>query len=115
MIVVDPRKLEWVDPPRGYYLTKVKQKVLWEDKRTGATMALVRFPVGVADKIHSHPEANQFCWALGGEWRAPDGVKRLKDVLFFFPKSERHGATEFTEETAFLFFWDGPPAPQVEE
>ena len=116
MIVVDPSKLEWVDPPRGYYLTKVKQKVLWEDKETGATMALVRFPVGVADKIHSHPEANQFCWALSGEWRTPDRVRiGLKDVLFFFPKGERHGATEFTEETTFLFYWDGPPAPQVEE
>jgi len=94
----------------------VKQKVLWEDKETGATMALVRFPVGVADKIHSHPEANQFCWALGGEWMTPDRVRiGLKDVLFFFPRGERHGATEFTEETTFLFYWDGPPAPQVGE
>jgi hypothetical protein len=94
----------------------VKQKVLWEDKETGATMALVRFPVGVADKIHSHPQANQFCWALGGEWMTPDRVRiGLKDVLFFFPKGERHGATEFTEETTFLFYWDGPPAPKVGE
>ena len=94
----------------------MKQKVLWEDKETGATMALVRFPVGVADKIHSHPEANQFCWALGGEWMTPDRVRiGLKDVLFFFPRGERHGATEFTEETTFLFYWDGPPAPQVGE
>ena len=116
MIVVDPSKLEWVDPPRGYYLTKVKHKVLWEDKETGATMALVRFPVGVADRIHSHPEANQFSWALGGEYRTPGGARmRLKDVLILMPRGEKHGATDFTEETTFLFYWDGPPTPQVGE
>jgi len=42
-------------------------------------------------------------------------LKQQKPELFFFPKGERHGATEFTEETTFLFFWDGPPAPQVGE
>jgi len=31
------------------------------------------------------------------------------------PRGEKHGATDFTEETTFLFFWDGPPSPQVEE
>ena len=51
-------EIEWEDTPRGYYLTDVKQKVLWEDPKTGATLALVKFPKGVADKIHSHPEAN---------------------------------------------------------
>ena len=60
MKLVDSRKLEWEDPPRGYYITDVKQKVLWENLETGAMMALVKFPNGVADEIHSHPHANQF-------------------------------------------------------
>ncbi len=24
------KDIEWEDPPRGYYLTKVKQQVLWD-------------------------------------------------------------------------------------
>ena len=52
------KDIEWEDSQRGYYLTQVKQKVLWEDRKTGATLVLVKFPPGVADKIHSHPEAD---------------------------------------------------------
>jgi len=59
MRVVPFEDLEWEDPPRGYYLTDVKQKTLWKDEKSGATLALIKFPEGVADKIHSHPEANQ--------------------------------------------------------
>jgi hypothetical protein len=34
--IVDPRTLEWADPPRGYYLTDVKKKVPWRDEETVA-------------------------------------------------------------------------------
>ena len=35
------KDIEWKDEPRGYYLTNVKQHTHWEDKKTGATPALV--------------------------------------------------------------------------
>ena len=44
MLLTDAKILPWEEPPRGYYLTAVKQKVLWEDKETGATTVLLRFP-----------------------------------------------------------------------
>jgi hypothetical protein len=34
------KDIEWKDAPRGYYFTNVKQHTLWEDKKTGATLAL---------------------------------------------------------------------------
>ena len=34
-------EVEWEDPPRGYYLTDVKQKTLWVDKETGATVVSI--------------------------------------------------------------------------
>ena len=36
MKVFDSKELDWKNPPRGYYLTEVKEKVIWEDKKTGA-------------------------------------------------------------------------------
>jgi hypothetical protein len=29
-------------------------------------------------------------------------------------KGVKHGATDVTKESIFLFFWDGPPKPKVE-
>lgn len=115
---LDFNEIEWEDPPRGYYLTDVKQKVLWEDPRTGATLALVKFPKGVADKIHSHPEANQITIGLTGEILMPPNnapTKLVPNMAAIASKGVKHGATECTEESIILFFWDGPPKPEVIE
>ncbi len=112
------KDIEWEDPPRGYYLTKVKQKVLWEDKNTGATLALVKFPEGVADKIHSHPGANQMTIGFSGEVEMPpNGIIApvQPDKAMIIPKGEKHGATRVTKESILLFFWDGSPRPVIEE
>jgi len=112
------KDIEWEDSPRGYYLTEVKQKVLWEDKKTGATLTLVKFPPGVADKIHSHPEADQITIGLSGELEMPPkGVitPLVPNMAMTMPKGGKHGATRFTKESIILFFWDGPPKPKIEE
>jgi hypothetical protein len=43
----------WKDAPRGYYLSDVKQHTLWHDPKTGATLALMKFPKGVADEMRA--------------------------------------------------------------
>ena len=114
MKVVDSKNLDWEDPPRGYYITDVKEKVIWEEERTGAKMVLIKFPVGIADKLHSHPESDQFTYGLSGEAETGDGQKISMDGRFFyFPKGETHGATKITKETIALFYWDGPSIPKV--
>ena len=110
--------IEWEDPPRGYYLSDVKQKVLWEDKKTGATLALVKFPVGVADKIHSHPEATQITIGLSGEMLMPPENKPMKiepNMVVTASKGGKHGASQVTKESIVLFFWDGSPKPEIHE
>ena len=110
------KDIEWKDAPRGYYLTNVKQHTLWEDKKTGATLALVKFPKGVADKMHSHPEATQVTIGLSGEVEMPQGIMPLiPNMLMTADKGGKHGATNFTKESIVLFFWDGPPKPKVHE
>lgn len=114
MKLVNAEHLEWEDPPRGYYLTDVKQKVLWENKETGAMMALVKFPAGVADKIHSHPHANQFIYGLQGAIENDAGVvSSIEGIFAYAEKDEAHGATRIAEETILLFYWDGPPTPRI--
>ncbi len=114
MKVVDSKKLNWEDPPRAYYLTDVKEKVIWEDERTGAKMALIKFPIGISDKLHSHPESDQFIYGLSGEAETGDGEKISMDGRFFYlPKGEMHGAINITKETIALFYWDGPSIPKV--
>lgn len=109
--------MEWEAPPRGYYLTDVRQETLWVDAETGVTWALVRFPPGVADRLNIHPKANQFTVALSGEVEMPDGgiVQLQGQAATIMVKGEVHGRTKFTKETVILFYWDGPPDPQAAE
>ena len=99
--------LEWKDPPRGYYLTDVKQKTLWVNEETGATWVLMKWPPGVLDKIHTHPNANQIVYPLTG----PTGGKEVGITL----KGEPHGGAEVNEEMILLFYWDGTPDSELVE
>jgi quercetin dioxygenase-like cupin family protein len=110
-------ELKWEDPPRGYYLADVKQKLLWKDEETGATWAMIKFPEGIADKRHTHPEANQYSFFLRGEVERGDNnvIELNGKVASIQEKGNPHGRTNFTKETIALFFWDGPPKPEVVE
>jgi quercetin dioxygenase-like cupin family protein len=109
------KDIEWKDAPRDYYLTDVKQHTLWEDKKTGATLALLKFPKGVGDKIHSHTEANQIVIGLSGEVEMPNGIiPILPNTLITTSKGVKHGGEKFTKESILLFFWDGSPKPKTE-
>jgi len=109
--ILNLKDIDWENPTRGYYLTEVKEKILWEDKNTGATLVLLRLPEGIADKPHSHSEANQIAIGLSGEIEAAPGgavVPLQADMVFFTPKGEKHGGGRFTKESILLHFWDGP-------
>jgi hypothetical protein len=110
-------QMEWEDPPyeTNIYLTDVKFKTVWVNEETGATCALVKFPSGVADPRHVHPEANQLMVPLSGEVRMPDGslFQCNGQGVVIFEKGEPHGETVITKESLFLFYWDGSHDPVV--
>ncbi len=101
-----PDEMEWTDPPRSYYLSDVKEKVLHLDPETGAKIALVKAPKGIMDKLHKHTEANQFAMLLDGgrQW-----------TFGYTPKGEVHGGSDIKQEIIALFIGDGPPKPEVIE
>jgi hypothetical protein len=77
------------------------------NEETGATWALIKFPPGIADKIHTHPKANQLILPMSG----PNAGKVARiDV-----KGDPHGGSHIEEEIIGLFYWDGPPDPVVVE
>ena len=41
--------LEWKDPPTGYYLGDVKEKILWTKEETGVIFTLMKFGPGPLD------------------------------------------------------------------
>jgi len=102
----NPAEMEWMDPPRNYYLSDVKEKVLHHNPETGFKIALVKTPIGVMDKLHKHTEANQYVLRLTGEPMWGFG---------YWPKGEIHGGSNIKEETVALFIWDGTPKPEVVE
>ena len=105
--------IEWKDVPRGYYLTDVKQHTLWHDPKTGATLALMKFPKGVADEMHTH-EGTQITIGLSGELLMPPNNDKLKlepNMVGTAKSGGIHGGTMFTEESIVLFFWDASTKP----
>ena len=106
--------LGWKNPPTGYYITPVKEKILWTDKETGAIVTLMKFSPGILDKKHKHPKANQWCFWIKGKLKEGDGPEvNAEGILSYIPKGESHGGTQIVEECLVLFHWDGPRDPEV--
>jgi hypothetical protein len=80
--------LEWKDPPTGYYMSQVKEKILWTDSKTGAIVTLMKFPPGPLDKKHRHPNANQWdYWIKGSLKKEIDQSKMQPEFWDTFPKA----------------------------
>jgi hypothetical protein len=71
---VRPHSVEWTDTPKDFYLTPVKEKILWQNPETGAMITVTKFPVGLSDAPHIHPDANVMGYVLSGEAENPDGT-----------------------------------------
>jgi oxalate decarboxylase/phosphoglucose isomerase-like protein (cupin superfamily) len=113
IIMKDSHTMKWEDPPKGSYLTDVKEKMLWQDEQTGACFVLFQWPVGTLDELHIHPNANQYIFGLDGEIEGPDGQLTPIDGMFLMiPKGTVHGRTNITKESLVLFYWDGSRAQE---
>jgi hypothetical protein len=105
-----PHEMEWQDTPKGFYLTPAKEKILWQNPDTGAMITLTKFPIGLSDAPHIHPEATVMGYVLSGEMERPDGtiVSFPPHVFNCRPKGMLDMGYKITKETILLAFWDGP-------
>ena len=94
----------------SFHITEVKEKVLWTNDDTGATMILLKSPVDPrpAGYRHLHPDANQWTFGLAGEAIDHNGKWAFQGSTGFIPKGIAHGPSITTKETLCLVFWDGP-------
>jgi oxalate decarboxylase/phosphoglucose isomerase-like protein (cupin superfamily) len=100
---------EWVDAPKGYYLTDVKQKILWHDNDSGAMAVLIKLPPGISETVHYHPYANQWGLGLYGESEQTDGtLLSFNGTFSYMPQGEPHAAGQLTKESMVFIYWDGP-------
>ena len=114
---VNGKEIKWEDPPKGEYLTDVKIHVLWEDKKTGANLTLLKAPkaAGPVMEPHAHHNANEWSFYLAGELEAADGTKVTvspDNTMFgFVSKGETHGkggVWKALGEVTWLRYHDGP-------
>jgi hypothetical protein len=102
--------IPWEDAPRDVFVTDVKQKVLWHNDATGATLILLKSPAssGITDRRHFHPDANQWSFGLAGEAIDDNGKWTFLGAVGYNPKGQPHGPSRVTKDSLSFVFWDGP-------
>ena len=107
---IRPHEIECEDAPKDFYLTTVKEKILWQNPETGAMVTLCKFPVGLSDAPHIHHEATVMGYVLSGEAELPDGrtISWPPHTFNCRPKGTLDMGYKFTKETILLAIWDGP-------
>jgi hypothetical protein len=103
-------EIPWEDGPRDVYVTDVKQKVLWTNDDTGATLILLKSPADPrpAGHRHLHPDANQWSFGFAGEAIEAGVPWTFYGSTGYIPKGTPHGPAITTKDTLCLVFWDGP-------
>ena len=105
---IDTNNIE-ADDWQSFEKFELKQFVLWANKLTGASIALLEFPEGsgIPDK-HAHA-SNQFMYCLEGEYEYTDSKIVLTPGSFYHnPKDSPHGPTVARKRSVLLEIYDGP-------
>jgi hypothetical protein len=112
---IDLDEIPWEDIPNDIG-TPSRQKVIYKNPKTGATMILLNAPEGARDYRHIHLEANQWSYGIQGEAVRQNGTQwRLKNSVGYYPIGMPHRGDSVTKETLCLVFWDGPPTYTIVE
>jgi hypothetical protein len=112
---VNGKEIKWEDGPKGDFWTDVKVHTLWEDKKTGANLTLLKAPKSETPVMgaHAHPNANEWSFYLAGEVQTADGTRATisaDNTMFgFVAKGESHGkdAWKAIRETMWIRYHDG--------
>ena len=99
---LDPKK--WRDIPAGFRIYP-----LWEDPRTGASIALFHCPKGAGVPTRHVHASNQFMYCVKGEYEYLSTGLVLKPGSFYMnPKGHAHGPTLARKDSLLVEMYDGP-------
>jgi 2,4'-dihydroxyacetophenone dioxygenase len=99
---LDPRK--WRNIPAGFRIYP-----LWENPRTGASIALFHCPKGVGVPSRHVHASNQFMYCLMGEYEyTATGLKLKPGTFYMNPKGHPHGPTIARRDSLLIEMYDGP-------
>jgi quercetin dioxygenase-like cupin family protein len=99
---LDPKK--WRSIPAGFRIYP-----LWENPKTGASIALFHCPKGVGVPTRHVHASNQFMYCLKGEYEYIATGLVLKPGTFYMnPKGHAHGPTMARKDSLLIEMYDGP-------
>jgi len=101
---LDTNKATWENPTVDVYPLGVKEKILWENPETGATIIMIKYPEGVVGRNHTHTKSNEAGYYLQGEVEG----QNVTGLFGVNPKGVEHGKARFTKETTVILSYDGP-------
>jgi quercetin dioxygenase-like cupin family protein len=85
----------------------VELLTLHQDEKTGGVTVLRKFKAGTTVPAHVHPQANESCYILSGEWEE-SGKVYTADTFFYAPKGEPHGPHYARTDVVSFTVFDGP-------
>ena len=99
-------------PWREKSLKGIREKMLWRNEESGASIALIKFDKGAGiPEPHLHA-SNQFMFCLTGRYEyTATGTVLTPGSFYCNPKGNVHGPAIAHEETIMVEIYDGPHYP----
>jgi quercetin dioxygenase-like cupin family protein len=94
----------WKNIPAGFRIY-----TLFENAKTGASIALFEIPKGVGVPVRHTHASNQFMYCLKGRYEYTESGLVLEPGSFYMnPKGHPHGPTIAHEDSLLIEMYDGP-------
>lgn len=104
VLISKPDPKGWKDIPAGFRIY-----TLFENPKTGASIALFEIPKGVGVPVRHKHASNQFMYCLKGNYEYTSTGVVLKPGSFYMnPKGHPHGPTIAHEDSLLIEMYDGP-------
>jgi quercetin dioxygenase-like cupin family protein len=107
LVAIDANAVSWRENPIEHIGRSFQVKRLFNDPDTGMGVALLRYPAGLINPLHSHP-CGHGMYVLEGKLVTHRGVFGPGNFVWF-PEGEQmeHGATA-EEDVVALFIYNKP-------
>ena len=105
-LIPKPSDKGWITVPKT---GGMRVYTYWEDKKTGASVALLDVPKGAKIPVRHRHASNQFMYCIEGSYTyLKPGLTLKKGAFYMNPKGHPHGPTVADSRCLLLEIYDGP-------